>query len=191
MTKRPAKRAAKTSRRRPRPSPNAGPGRPPVYDPAHHPQLAYKLALLGAGDAIIAEGLGVNEVTLHRWKAKHPEFCKSLEAGKLPADADGIASLHKRVTGFTRRKTETITDPANPEKSIVKVTEEEVPPDLGAIKLWNHNRLRPRGLWKGDPEEGAAGALGQGIGAILASIDGQTRGFGAETPPARDEDGED
>jgi hypothetical protein len=84
-----------------------------------------------------------------------------------------------------------VTDPAHPEKSLVQVTEEEVPPDLGAGKLWMHNRQRPKGRWSSDPDAGAAGALGQGIGAILASIDGQTRGFGAEAPPARDEDGED
>src|ERR1700675_157907 len=38
-------------------------------------ELARRLALLGATDQQMADALGVDQVTLDRWKAKHREFC--------------------------------------------------------------------------------------------------------------------
>ena len=72
-------------------------GRPTAYEGEKTDVLVKKFALLGGKDSIIAEFLGVSEVTLNAWKTKHPSFLKALNEGKHEADADIANSLYHRA----------------------------------------------------------------------------------------------
>lgn len=165
--------AKKKAKRAP---PKRGRGQPTLYR-EEYAARAYKLALLGMTDAELAEQFGVDERTVNNWKQRHKEFFQSIQRGRDDADADVAVGLYKRATGFTRKIVKTVTDPQHPEKSIVQVTEEEVPPDLVANERWLRNRQQKR--WKSDPAGELGNAVGQGLAAIFQSIDGGTRTIGA------------
>jgi hypothetical protein len=185
------KPAPGTPRRKPRPTPNQlrALGRPVTYDAAYHPGLAYRLKLVNENEEQIADWIGISHKALIAWKDRYPDFCKALSDGGMPAQAQVINALHQRAVGYVKTKTETVGDPASPDKAVVKVTEETVPPDLGAIKLYIANTLKRRGMWDQDPDAAASAAMGQGFGSILASLDGATRAITAGR--AEDEDDED
>ncbi len=62
-------------------------GRPTRYK-AEYTEQAFKLCLLGATDANLADFFEVSEKTINTWKDAHPEFLQSLKAGKDEADAN-------------------------------------------------------------------------------------------------------
>lgn len=76
-------------------------GRPSNYRPEYASQAAM-LCLRGATDAELARQFDVSEVTINAWKKKHPDFLKSLKAGKEEADAKVAASLYRRAIGTDR-----------------------------------------------------------------------------------------
>lgn len=124
--------------RQPRiPKPKLPIGRPSAYNP-DYAQTAYKLCLLGATDKEMAELFGVSEVTFNAWKHEFPDFLKSLQDGKVIADAKVAESLYKRATGYIGKKTVT----ANVQGVITDVKEvnDYVGPDTAAASLWLRNR---------------------------------------------------
>src|ERR1700704_5525248 len=73
-------------------------GRPTIYRP-ELATLARKLALLGTADPEMADALGIDQVTLDRWKTRHKEFRSAIEHGKTQADAEIAESLFNRARG--------------------------------------------------------------------------------------------
>jgi hypothetical protein len=137
----------------PKKSPAAG-GRPSSYR-AEYAEQAYKLCLLGATDAKLADFFGVSESTLNLWKQVHPKFSESMTAGKDQADAEIAQALFHRAKGYS-----------HPEVDIRVVASEIVqtpltkhyPPDTPAASLWLRNR-QPK-LWRDKQELEHTGADG-------------------------------
>jgi hypothetical protein len=74
-------------------------GAPTKYQTKYN-KKAYKLCLMGATDADLAEFFDVCEDTINEWKKVHKQFSESIKKGKLDADADVAASLYKRAIGY-------------------------------------------------------------------------------------------
>ena len=134
-------------------------GRKTLYKPEYNDQV-YKLCLLGATDEEIADFFEVNVSTIQRWKKSHPEFCDSIKKGKIIADAEVVASLFKRATGYEYKEVKSV--PAiergnkddqkdnqkekavDNRKLVVKeVTIKHIPPDPTSMFYWLKNR-RPK-----------------------------------------------
>lgn len=111
-------------------------GRPTKYKPEYAEQ-AKKLCELGATDYELADFFKVDTVTIHRWRAAHEEFCKSVIAGKELCDERVVRSLYNRAVGYTYESEKVFQF----QGAIVRAdTSEHVPPDPGAAMNWLKNR---------------------------------------------------
>lgn len=121
-------------------------GRPSSYRPEFAEQ-AYKLCLLGATDAKLADFFCVNEDTVHEWKKVHPEFSESITRGKDAADAEIAEALFHRAKGYSHPEDD-IRALAVGGKSEIVITPtiKHYPPDTQAASLWLRNR-QPK-LWR-------------------------------------------
>lgn len=100
---------------------------------------ARELGLAGATDFEASEALGINEITLNRWKRRYPEFREALQLSKDIADGNVIASLYHKARGYTFRSEKIFQYEGVP----VRVeTVEHVPPDTTAMIFWLKNRQR-------------------------------------------------
>lgn len=117
-------------------------GRPSKYKQEYAEQ-ARKLCLLGATDAKLADFFEVDEATINRWKHDFPDFCKSLKAGKIQADAEIAESLFNRAKGYVAPDLD------------IKMYEGEIietpymkhyPPDATSMIFWLKNRQPD--LWR-------------------------------------------
>lgn len=116
--------------------PQRGPGRPTAYK-SEYAQQAYRLCLLGATDAELAEFFGVVESTIGLWKLKQPEFSESLKRGKVEADAVVAESLFKRAIGYSHPDVHIAVNQGEViQTEIVK----HYPPDTKAAFIWLKNR---------------------------------------------------
>ena len=111
-------------------------GRPTLFKPEYVEQ-AYRLCLLGATDAELAEFFGVCERTINHWKVSQDEFLQSIRRGKAAADATVAESLYKRAIGYEHPEDDIRV--ANGE-IIVTPTTKHYPPDTAAASLWLRNR---------------------------------------------------
>lgn len=113
-------------------------------------EQAYKLCLLGASDAELANFFEVDEATINRWKKRHPEFCESLKKGKDVADATVADRLFKRATGYEAPDLVTATY----EGEITDTLEitKYYPPDTTAAIFWLKNRQPAKWRDKQDVE---------------------------------------
>ena len=112
-------------------------GRPTKYKIEYNDQV-FKLCLLGATDAQIANILDIDEATLNRWKIEYPKFCESLRSGKSEADSKVAQSLYNRALGYKQKATKFATHEG-------KITDtkdyiENVVPDTTACIFWLKNR---------------------------------------------------
>ena len=125
-------------------------GRPSKYKEEYNEQ-AYKLCLLGATDAKLADFFDVTEQTINNWKIEFPEFFESLKKGKVIADATIAEGLYNRAKGAVINVQQAIKlkdSQFNSEGR--KISEEErievvdliqeVPPDTAAGLFWLKNR---------------------------------------------------
>lgn len=130
--------------------PGAKRGRPSGYLPSYARQ-AFKLCLLGATDAQLADFFGCNQTTLYRWQTRVPEFRKSITRGKLAADAEVAHSLYQRALGYSHKAVKMFWQPGvvigkgeNAELIAGHVVSEpyveHYPPDTPAASLWLRNR---------------------------------------------------
>ena len=121
-------------------------GRPTKYRKEYGEQV-YKLCLLGATDAQLADFFGVAESTITLWKRKHMGFSASIKKGKIQADAEVAASLYHRARGYEHPETKVFCNDG-------KITTHEVvkhyPPDTAAAFIW----LKNRAGWKDRCEVG-------------------------------------
>ncbi|KKN73453.1 hypothetical protein LCGC14_0400280 [marine sediment metagenome] len=111
-------------------------GRPTKYKRTYNEQ-AYKLCLLGATDAVLADFFEVNEDTINEWKKVHPKFSESLKKGKIQADAEVAERLFLRAKGYEHPEDKIFC--TDGEVTIVKTTK-HYPPDTAAAFIWLKNR---------------------------------------------------
>lgn len=103
-------------------------------------EQVYKLALLGAKDADIANFFNVSVKTIDYWKKHKPAFVQSLRKGKVEADMDVAKSYFKRAKGFKyKERTVKITDKGGVEYT---VTDKTALPDAQACARWLSIRQR-------------------------------------------------
>lgn len=138
-------------------------GRPTDYKESMN-QQAYKLAMLGMTDQEIADFFEINRSTFYRWQQEYPKFKDSIHAGKIPADADVIASLHastqdRMIPMEQAFKVKNVFYNAEgkrieSEKVEVVTVMQAVPANPQSIALWVDRRLRKNKTWqKETPEE--------------------------------------
>lgn len=122
--------------------------RPSSYKPEYAEQ-AYRLCLLGATDAEIAEFFGVSEQTVNNWKKAHPAFLESLKEGKRIADGRVAESLFRRALGYSHPEDKIFNQGPEKEPLIVPTTK-HYPPDTTAAIFWLKNRQPQK--WRDKPE---------------------------------------
>ena len=111
-------------------------GAPEHYKPEYTEQ-AYKLCLLGATDASLANFFDVCEATINNWKNRHPEFLESLRRGKEVADSEIAYSLYHRAKGYSHPEDKIFNDGGIP---LVVPTVKHYPPDATSAIFWLKNR---------------------------------------------------
>lgn len=126
-----------------------GVGRPTKYREEYNEQ-AYKLCLLGATDAKLADFFDVDESTINNWKLYFPEFFESIKKGKLRADAEIAEGLYNRAKGavintqqaIKLKRVEYDQGKRMLEEEHIEVVDliQEVPPDTAAGIFWLKNR---------------------------------------------------
>jgi hypothetical protein len=135
-------------------------GRPTKYK-HEFAKRAYELCLLGVGDAQLAAAFEVAESTINEWKKKFPDFSESVSTGKLIADGQVAAALHKRALGFTydevtyekiSLKIDGVEDDSDIKTEAYKkrIVTKMVVPDTGAAMNWLKNRQKE--LWRDNLE---------------------------------------
>lgn len=124
-------------------------GRPSKYKSEYKDQ-AYKLCLLGATDAEMANFFDVDEATINRWKLDHKDFCESIKKGKIEADANVADRLYKRACGYEHP--ETITASFQGMITDTKEVTKHYAPDPTAAIFWLKNRQRDKWRDKQDIE---------------------------------------
>lgn len=149
-------------------------GRPTEYN-SSHVQDVFKLALLGATDAEMAEFFNVSEVTVNAWKKKHPEFLKSMQEGKLKADTQVAHKLYDKALGAEWVEQQAFKVRNQSESGVftedVKVVEVKrvAPPDTQAISLWLRNRQG--GKWRDKVDHEHSGKDGKPIDVLVTPVD--------------------
>lgn len=121
---------------------------------------AYKMALLGFTEKMMADWWGVKENTLTFWKQKYPKFQEVLRKGRVVADSEVAKSLY--MNAITRREvveevhTRVIKEYDEKGKVLKEITEpvlmkveKEVKGDVAAQKMWLS--IRQRALWSEAP----------------------------------------
>jgi hypothetical protein len=131
-------------------------GRPSDYREQYNEQ-ARKLCLLGATDVELADFFGVSEPTLNAWKQAHPEFLKSMNLGKIIADAEVAEKLYHRACGYSHEAVK-IFMPAGAADPVYAPYTEHYPPDTMAATRWLGNRQRR--LWSERTEVAVTGPNG-------------------------------
>lgn len=127
--------------------PKRGRGRPSSYRPEFD-QHAYRLCLLGMTDVELAKFFGVSEPALNRWKSRHPNFRKSMVAGRDQADAKVAHKLYRRALGYSHKAVKIF---CNKDGEITEAPYiEHYPPDTAAASLWLRNRQPAR--WRDKQE---------------------------------------
>lgn len=104
---------------------------------------AFKLCLLGATDADLANFFDVTETTINNWKIKFPSFFESIKKGKAEADATIAESLYHRAKGYEHDDEEIKVVPVgnNQGSEVVRVKiRKKYPPDPTSMIFWLKNR---------------------------------------------------
>jgi len=107
------------------------------------PKQAYKLCLIGATDAQLANFFEVNPDTIYEWKKVHKEFSESLKEGKSVADGEVAKSLYHRAKGYSHKNVHVSNYQG--EITLTELTK-HYPPDTTACIFWLKNR-QPN-LWR-------------------------------------------
>jgi len=111
------------------------------------------LAGLALTEKEIAQVIGVNTVTLYRWKT-NKEFCNALKRGKAITDTKVTKSLVQRALGYSHkeitRESQLIKVDGEGKHTyanmITKIVDKQVAPDVVAQIFWLKNRRRD--LWR-------------------------------------------
>lgn len=100
-------------------------------------RVAKKMAEIGATEKEISEAIGVEPVTIWRWKQDSEEFCSALKVGKEKADSRVEQSLYQRALGYSHPE-----DHISNYQGEVTITPtiKNYPPDTTACIFWLKNR---------------------------------------------------
>lgn len=134
-------------------NPKQARGRPTRYR-AEYAEQAYKLCLLGATDAEMADFFNVRVTTIDNWKRRHREFMGSITRGKDQADADVAQKLLERAMGYSHPEEKIF---QNGGEIIRAQTTKHYPPDTQAASLWLRNRQPSKWRDKVDHEHAGPG----------------------------------
>lgn len=127
-----------------------------VYRADYHPELAYKLALLGQTNAEMATVFEVDERTIKAWLEKYPEFKEEVLAGRELADADIAKALYRRAKGYSHKAVKIMQF----QGSVIREPYvEHYPPDTSAAALWLTNRQGKK--WKNKQSNEVGGPDGE------------------------------
>jgi len=151
---------------KPRPRAVAKKGRPSKYQASYAKQAA-KLCKLGAIDRELAEFFEVSEVTINAWKAKHPNFLKSLKAGKEEADDRVERSLYQRAVGYSHPDVHVSNYQGA--ATFTEITK-HYPPDTTACIFWLKNRQRDK--WRDKIDLAHSGGVNLTHEEALDQLDG-------------------
>ena len=127
-------------------------GRPTKYKKEYCEQ-AYKLCLLGATDAELADFFEVTESTLNLWKKNHKEFSESLKKGKVVADAEVANKLYKKAVGYEQEAVKIFQFQG---QEVIVPYIEKYQPDATSAIFWLKNRQRDK--WRDKQEVEHSGA---------------------------------
>lgn len=139
-------------------------GRPTKYKHEYAEQ-AYKLCLLGATDADMADFFNVEVSTLNNWKNEFPEFLESIKKGKMLADANVADRLYQRAMGYEAPDVD------------IRVVEGEIietpltkyyPPDTPAAIFWLKNRQRSK--WRDKVDNEVSGSISVNADVKLSDL---------------------
>jgi hypothetical protein len=116
-------------------------GRPTDYKEKYNEQ-AYKLCLLGATDAELADFFNVCEATINNWKNNIPEFLESIKRGKDIADSNVADRLYQRALGFEHDSEEikVLSSPGAGSYTERVAVKKIYPPDPTSAIFWLKNR---------------------------------------------------
>jgi hypothetical protein len=117
-------------------------GRPTAYREEYAAQ-AFKICLLGATDAELADFFEVSEATVNNWKNDHPEFLESIKQGKDEADSNVANSLYRRALGYEHDAVKIVAD-AKTGAHVAVPYVEHYPPDTAAAIFWLKNRQKAK-----------------------------------------------
>lgn len=106
------------------------------FDPDVHPEIAYRLALMGYGKDTIAAAVGVSGAIFDEWCVEHPELEQALR-GVDEADSHVYYEVLRQALGR---------DP------VTGVTTGEKP-SLRAMQMW----LKMRKVWRDEPPKPVGG----------------------------------
>lgn len=112
-----------------------------------HVRQVYKLALLGATNAELADFFNVTEARLTVWLEDCHPFSQARKLGQLDADARVAKSLYKRACGYEFNEDKAFSYMGDVE--VVRIRR-HMPADVNAAKFWLKNRQRDK--WKEQPE---------------------------------------
>lgn len=147
-------------------------GRPSSYRPEYAEQ-AFKLCLLGATDAELADFFDVAESTINKWKLDHTEFSEALKGGKQQADARVADSLYRRALGYEHEAVKIVADAKTGSEHVVPYIE-RYPPDTTAAIFWLKNR-RPD-VWRDKQNVEHEGEVGLPGLTVVVKRDGDDGG---------------
>lgn len=157
-------------------------GRPSAFRPEYAEQT-YKLCLLGATDATLADFFGVSTQTINAWKKAQPDFLDAMKRGKSVADANVAHSLYHRAIGYEHEavKILTVARGGNTGSDIEEVPYiERYPPDTAAAFIWLKNRQPAQ--WRDKQEVEHSGAV-PFIGGVNVYVDGEKVASTHDGPP--------
>ena len=116
---------------------------PTKFRPDRHPMIIQALASVGKNRDEIAALMEISRDTLYSWQKRWPEVKAALEHGAVEANAEIVASLFKRATGYEYEETRTaiIKRPDGTQETRVEKVKKFVAPDTTALIFWLKNRL--------------------------------------------------
>lgn len=170
-----------TKGRQPQDQKKRGRGRPTDFR-AEYCEQVEKLCLLGATDEQIADFFGKAPSTVALWKLKHPEFSEAIKAGKIVADMDTAASLHRRTKVFEFDEQQAIkvkeVTYGGDGKRLREVERVEVvtvrrtlPPDPVSCFFWLKNRRKD--AWRDRQDHSHEGKLDVNLDEVRETLQGK------------------
>lgn len=116
-----------------------------------------RLYSCGCTDEEVAGTIGVTARTLDNWKAKEPEFFRTIKDWKDRADAEVERSLYERACGYSHPEDKVFLHNGEP---VIVPTRKYYPPDATSMIFWLKNRQPEKWRDKSDVDLRQTGNMG-------------------------------